>query len=206
MDRRRQLIRKNKNAEKNLVKREQKFAYRFLIFSMVAGVLNWVFWHDQFIGLDAKYTLLFIVLPLVLGFGVYYKLNRFFLKNMFKTKPGGRMDVVLSNFFLFVAALFFAYFSAVTLADGIFKLSMDFFMKDKPAITRTYIVTSTSKNNKGRGYHLFSHIRYIDEFGHKQTFDVKSGEVADSHEKRKITFDCKEGFWGYQKIVGYKLE
>lgn len=173
---------------------------------MIAGILNWVFWHDQFIGLDSKYTILFVVLPLVLGFLVYYKLNRFFLKSLFKTKPSGTIDVLLSNFFLFVTALFFSYFSAVTLADGIFKISMDFFIKDKPIVSRTYIVTSTSKNNKGRGYHLFSHVRYIDEFGQKQTFDVKSGAVADSNEKRKIILDCKEGFWGYQKIVGYKIE
>jgi len=206
MDRRRQLIRKNKNSEKNLVKREQKVAYKFLILIMIAGVLNWVFWHDQFIGLDSKYIILFIVLPLISGFLVYYKLNRFFLKSMFKTKPSGTMDVLLSNVFLFVTALFFSYFSAVTLADGIFKLSMDFFIKDKPAVSRTYSVSSTSENNKGRGYHFFSHVRYTDEFGHKQTFDVKSGEVEDSNEKRKITFQCKEGFWGYQKIVGYQIE
>lgn len=172
---------------------------------MIIGVLNWIFWNDQFIGLDSKHTIVFVAVPLVLGFLVYYKLNRFFLKSLFKTKPSGMMDVLLSNFFLFVSALFFSYFSAVTLADGIFKLSMDLSVMDKPTVSKTYIVTSTSKNNKGRGYHFFSNVWYIDESGQKQIFDVKSGEVENSNEKRKITFDCKEGFWGYYKIIGYSI-
>lgn len=205
MDRRKRLLRQSKNAIKNSIDREDKRAYRILIFSMVASVLNWIFWHDQFIGLNQKYNLLFIALPMVLGVLLFYFISRKFIKGMMQTKSGGSIDTILSYGFLGLISLFFAYFTMVTLADAIFKLSMDSYVENQPTITKTYTVESTVKNDSGKGIHLYSSVYYIDEANEKQLFNVGVDQVETSYEERKITFVCKQGFWGYYKIVDYSI-
>lgn len=158
MNKRQQLIRKNKNAEKNLIKREQNYAYKFFIFFMVAGILNWIFWHEQFIGLDLKHTVVFVVLPLIVGLLVYLQMNKSFVRSILKSKSSGLADTFLSNIFLLVTALFFAYLCSCTIADAIFKLSMDFCIEDKPSMHKTYVVESTVRNDSRRGVCLFSTI------------------------------------------------
>lgn len=205
MDRRKRLLRENKNAIKNSIKREDEKVYRILIFSMVASVLNWIFWHDQFIGLDQKYNLLFIALPMLLGILFFFYVSRKFIKGIMQTKSSGLMDNILSYGFLGLISLFFAYFTVVTLADAIFKLSMDSYVDNQPIVTKTYTVESTVKNDSGKGIHLYSSVYYIDEANEKQLFNVGVDEVETSYEERKITFKCKQGFWGYYKIVDYSI-
>ena len=94
----------------------------------------------------------------------------------------------------------------VTVANVIFKLSIDFSVRDKPIIYKTYTVKSTRKNDRGRGIHLFSTIYYSDEANETKGFQVGVDDVETSFETRKITFKCLEGFWGYYKIVDYTIE
>ena len=206
MSRRQQLIRESKNKTKNLISREQDKAYRILIFSMIVGALNYIFWHDQFVGLDFKYTILFIVVPLILGVFFYWSYNKNFVGNILGAKASSWWDTVLSNFLLGITALLFAYFSLVTVANIIFKLSIDFSVRDKPIIYKTYKVKSTRKNDIGRGIHLFSTIYYSDEANETKAFQVGVDAVETSFETRKITFKCLEGFWGYCKIIDYTME
>lgn len=206
MDRRKQLIREQKNSIKNALKGEGNKSYRFLIASMILGVTNWVFWHDQFIGLDLRYNLFFIVLPLVLGVFLYYSMNKLFIKDIFGTKASSWWDRIVSNIFMVVIALFFAYFSIVTLANVAFKISMDYCIKDQPIVTKNYTVTLTYRNDKGRGFHMFSSVYYLDENNETKIFNVGVEDVEDSHVKRKITFKCQQGFWGYYKILDYELQ
>ena len=83
---------------------------------------------------------------------------------------------------------------------------MDFSVNDKPVVYKTYVVASTYRNDKGRRVHLFSAIYYLDEVNKLKSFDVAVVGITTSHEKRKITFKCQEGFWGYYKILDYKME
>ena len=205
MDKRLELIKRNKNALKNLRLREDNRSFRIFIFSMIVGALNYVFWHDQFLKLDYTYDILFIVLPMIIGVILFYFINKIFIKNILSTKSSGLIDTVLSNGVLIIGSLFFAYYSIVTLANVIFKLSMDFSVIDKPIINKTYVVESTFRNDRGRGIHLFSSIYYLDEANEKQIFDVGVDAVTTSYENRKITFKCQEGFWGYFKILDYNV-
>lgn len=206
MSKRQQLIRESKNKTKNLISREQDKAYRILIFSMIVGVLNYIFWHDQYVGLDFKYTILFIVVPLILGVFFYWSYNKNFIGNILGTKASSWWDTVLSDLLLGITALLFAYFSLVTVANVIFKLSIDFSIRDKPIIYKTYTVKSTTKNDTGRGIHLFSTIFYLNDANETKAFQVGVDDVETSFETRKITFKCLEGFWGYYKIIDYTME
>jgi hypothetical protein len=206
MNRREQIVRRTKKQNKGILKKEEKSAYRFLIFFMIASVANWIFWHDQFLYQNFKYDLVFIVLPLIIGVYVYYRMNKHFIHSLLQTKSSGFWDSILSAVFLVVTALFFAFCIGVTVADAIFKLSMDLVIKDKSIIDKTYIVDSTFRNDTGKGMHIFSTIRYLNETNEIELFDVPQNAVVTSNEKRKVTFRCKEGFWGYYKIVNYKLK
>lgn len=206
MDRRKRLLRESKNALKNSAKREDKRAYKILIFSMIVSVLNWIFWHDQFLRLDLKYNLLFIVLPMVLGILFYFYISRKFIKDIMQTESSGLLDTIFSYVFLFVISLFFAYFTMVTLSNIVFKLTMDFYTAKQPTITKTFDVESTYNNYTKKGFHFFSSVRYRDEANELQFFDVPLDAVETSREKRTITFDCKQGFWGYYKIIDYNIK
>lgn len=206
MDKRQLQNKERKKLVKNIIKKEQDKSYKVLIFCSIFSVLNYFFWHDQFVGLDVKYDFVFVILPLILGFFIYFKTNQLFIKDIFNTKSSGLKDTVLSYGFLLVLAGFFAYMSLVTLANVIFKIGMDLSMKDKPIIIKSYSVDSTIRNDKGRGVHLFSSIYYLDEENKKKIFSVKVNEVETSYAKRKIIFKCKEGFWNYYKIIDYKME
>lgn len=205
MDRRAQLNKENRKRMKNLLKKEDKKAYKILVFSMIAGIINYIVWHDQFVNLDLKYNVVFIVLPILIGMYFYWATNKNFIKDLFATKASAWWDRLGSNIFLVVLAVMFGYFTIGTTADVLFKLSMDFYTKDKPFVYKTYTVTSTSKDNTGKGMHLFSHIRYLDEDNKKHSFDVPLNSVETSNERRRITFKCQQGFWNYYKIIDYNL-
>ncbi|MFT3687365.1 MAG: hypothetical protein QM783_20995 [Phycisphaerales bacterium] len=200
------MFQQQKRAIKNTLKKEGNKSFGLLVLCMIASVLNWVFWHDQFLCLDTKYTLVFIALPLVLGILLYYFMNKAFVKNLFATKASSWWDRILSAAFLIMTALFFGFVSMVTLANVVFKISMDLCIKEKPFAYKTYTVTSTYKNNIGNRIHLFSSVYYLDENSKAQIFEVGVDAVETSGEKRKITFPCKKGFWGYYKIVGYRID
>jgi len=173
---------------------------------MLIGVLNYVFWHDQFLKLDSKYNIVFIALPMVIGVVLFYFLNKRFIKNLIATKSVSLWDDIFSYGILILTAVFFAYFSVVTFANVLFKIGMDISTKDKPMINKTYVVESTFKNDTGRGIHLYSDIRYFDDNNALKIFNVEVNEVETSNQSRKIHFKCKEGFWGYYKILDYKME
>ena len=173
---------------------------------MIVGSVNYILWHNQFLGLDSKYTMVFVVLPMIIGFFAYYTKNKLFNKSVFNTKPSGLKDSILSTLFLILIGSFFAFISMVTIANVIFKLAMDVAANDKPLINKTYVVKSTVRNDVGRRTHFFSHIYYLDEANRIKCFDVSVNAVTSSYEKQKIIFQCKEGFWGYYKIVDYSIE
>ncbi len=206
MDKRQLQIKERKNKVKNIIDREQNKNYKVLIFCMVVGALNWVFWYDQFVGLDVKYDIVFVILPFFLGLFVYFKTNNNFIKAIFNTKSSGLKDTILSYGLLLVIGIFFSYISLVTLANVVFKIGMDLSTNNKPIIIKSYSIESTYRNDRGRGIHLFSSIYYLDEENKTKNFKVKVDEVKTSYEKRKIVFECKEGFWKYYKIIDYKIE
>jgi len=188
MDKRQLQIKERKKKVKNIINREQNKNYKVLIFCMVVGALNWVFWHDQFVGLDVKYDIVFVILPFFLGLFVYFKTNNNFIKAIFNTKSSGLKDTILSYGLLLVTGIFFSYISFVTLANVVFKIGMDLSTNNKPIIIKFYSIESTYRNDRGRGIHLFSSIYYLDEENKTKNFKVKVDEVKTSYEKRKIVF------------------
>lgn len=200
---RRQAERKEK---KQIVKREQNRSYRIFIFSIIISILNYVFWQDQFIGLDIKHTFLFVLLPLIIGCIIFYCKNKFFVESIFETKSSGFKDTVLSYVFLTTIGLIFSYFSMVTIANVVFKISMNRSTSDKEVVYRSYKVESTFKKKSVKSFSVFSSIYYFDENNEIQIFKVPVNAVTTSVEKRIIRFTCQEGFWGYYKIIDYKLE
>jgi hypothetical protein len=203
---RQQQFKESKKQSKYLRYSEDSRSSRIFIFSMIVGFLNYFLWHDQFLKLDSKYDIIFVVLPMILGVIVFYYINRIFIKYITDTKSSGLVDTFLSNGILILSALFFAYFSVVTVVNVVFKIAMNHSTTNKPLIIKTYTVESTFKNNRNRGIHLFSYIYYLDESNQLETFNVDEDEVETSNETRKITFTCQEGFWCYYKILDYKLE
>jgi len=203
----RQLENKTKKKEfKNVLKREQKSFYKILVFCLIASVLNWIFWQDQFLGLDFKYNLGFLILPLIVGVFIFYRTNKFFIEDIRNTKPTGLKDIIFGYVFLLIIGVFFAYVSLVTIANVIFKVSMDVSSNSAPILTKTFSVESTYRNDRGRGIHLFSNVYYLDEENKIKNFRVGVNEVKTSYDKRKIIFKCKKGFWDYYKIIDYKIE
>lgn len=195
-----------KKEKKQIVKREQKRSSKIFIFSIVIAIVNYIFWNDQFIGLDIKHTILFLIFPIIIGCFVFYYGNRFFIKSILETRSSGIKDSILSYGFLAIIGLFFTYFSMVTIANVIFKLSMDIATKNEAIEYKTYQVESTFQKNSGRRFSIFSSIYYYDENNEIQIFKVPVNAVTTSTENRKIVFSCKEGFWGYYKIIDYKMQ
>jgi hypothetical protein len=206
MDKRQFQNKERKRKEKYILNREQKYSAKVFVFFMIVSILNGVFWHDQFLGLDFNYKLIFVIIPIGLGVFLYWKTNKIFIKDLQNTKPSGLKDIILSSVFLLLIGVFFAYISSVTLANAIFKIGMDFSINNKPEISKTYSIESTYRNNRGRGVNLFSTVYYFDDENKIKGFDVRVNEVKTSREKRKIIFKCKEGFWNYYKIIDYKIE
>lgn len=201
MDKRLKLIKENKRKEKNAEKKSVKRFNRIFILFLIVGCLNWVFWHDQFLGLDFKYNLFFVIIPFLIGLIV------FLTNNVSSIKPVGYIRSAVSYGFLFLIGAFFSYLSFVTIANVLFKVGMDFSVNDKPTVTKTYIVESTVRNNfRSGGIHLFSTIYYLDANNKTKIFYVGVDDVTTSHEKQKITFKCQKGFWDYYKILDYKME
>ena len=195
-----------KKEKKQIVKREQNRSYRIFIFSIIISIVNYVFWHDQFIGLDKKHTILFVIVPLILGCLFFYYVNKFFIKSILETKSSGLKDTILSHIFLAIIGLVFSYFSMVTLANVIFKLSMESATENKMLEYKTYKVESTFKMKSVKSFSVFSTIYYYDEKNEIQIFKVPVNAVTTSNENRKIIFTCQKGFWGYYKILDYKIQ
>ncbi|MGV9004258.1 hypothetical protein [Flavobacterium sp.] len=200
---RRQAERKEKKRSLN---REKNQSSGIFIFSLIVAVLNYVFWHDQYIGLDTNYTIVFVVVPLICGIFIFYKIDKVFIKSILETKLSGIKDTILSYLFMFIVGLAFSYFSAVTLANMLFKVGMDISIKDAPVLYKSYVVKSTFRNDSGKRIHLFSSIHYLGKNGDHQTYRVPVNSITTSDERRIIRFKCKEGFLGYYKIIAYKLE
>ena len=94
----------------------------------------------------------------------------------------------------------------VTLANVIFKLSMDSATENKMLEYKTYKVESTFKMKSVKSFSVFSTIYYYDEKNEIQIFKVPVNAVTTSNENRKIIFTCQKGFWGYYKILDYKIQ
>lgn len=195
-----------KNENKQVIKREQKRSTRVFVFSIIIAVVNYVFWNDQFIGLDKKYFTVFVVLPLIFGCIIFYYLNKNFIKSILESKSSGFKDSLFSYIFMAIIGLVFSYFSLVTIFNVVFKLSMDIATKNKAIEYKTYQVESTFQKNSVRRFSVFSSIYYYDENNEIQIFKVPVNAVTTSTKKREIVFSCKEGFWGYYKIINYKMQ
>lgn len=195
-----------KKENKQIIKREQKCSTRVFVFSIIIAVVNYVFWNDQFIGLDKKHFIVFVVLPLVFGCIVFCYLNKNFIQSILESKSSGVKDTLFSYIFMAIIGLVFSYFSFVTIANVVFKLSMNSVTKNKAREYKTYEVESTFQKSGGRRFSVFSSVYYYDENNEIQIFKVPVNAVITSKENRKIVFSCKEGFWGYYKIIDYKIK
>jgi len=67
MDRRVAKLKENKRQLKNEIKHNDKKLYKLFVGFLIFGILNWLFWYNQYLNKGILCDAIFVYLPILLG-------------------------------------------------------------------------------------------------------------------------------------------
>lgn len=217
MDRRVSELKQKKRQLKNEIKRSDKKLYKFFVGFSIFGILNWLFWYNQYLNEEFVCDVTFVYLPILLGMIFFYFKFNSFVKYYSDTKS--LLDKIGCFLLLFITGIMISFLSFGTVSDIIYKTLMDYSIKDKPTEMKSYSIDrflygSGRRNSINR----FSRIEYHDATGQDDNLQLSKfdsddsfviGELRNLNEeeikKKKLVLYTKEGFWGIKKIIDYKV-
>lgn len=217
MDRRVAKLKENKKQLKNEIKRNDKKLYKLFVGFLIFGILNWLFWYDQYLNKGILCDAIFVYLPILLGMIFFYFKFNSFVK--YYSDTTSVLDKIGCFLLLSLMGVMISFLSFGTVSDVIYKSLMDYSIKDKPTEMQSYTIKRFIYGSGGRNsINRFSRIEYYDSGEHEGNFSLSKFDGDDSDvirelrnldnhqiKKKKLVFYTKEGFWGIKKIINYKI-
>jgi hypothetical protein len=218
MDRRVTELKQQKRQLKNEIKRGDKKLYKLLVGFSVFGILNWLFWYNQYLSKGILCNIIFIHLPVLLGMiFFYFKFNSLVKYYLDTTSILDKVGVFV---LLSLTGVMISFLSFGTVSDIVYKSLMDYSIKDKSTEIQSYSIDRFIYGSGGRNsINRFSRIEYHDVTVQNGNFSLSKFDAYDSkvieelrnlHEneirKKTLLLYTKEGFWGIKKIINYKVE
>jgi hypothetical protein len=217
MDRRTSELKQRKRQLKNEIKRSDKKLYKLLVGFSIFGILNWLFWYNQYLNEGILCDITFIYLPMLLGMIFFYFKFNSFVK--YYSDTTSILDKIGCFLLLLLMGIMISFLSFGTVSDIIYKSLMDYSIKDKSTEIQFYsidrfIYGSGRRNSINR----FSRIEYHDATMQNGNFSLSKFNGDDSAvigelknldhneiKKKKLVLYTKEGFGGIKKIINYKI-
>ena len=218
MDRRTNELKQRKRQLKNEIERSDKKLYKLLVCFSIFGILNWLFWYNQYLNEGILCHITFIYLPMLLGIIFFYFKFNSFVK--YYSDTTSILDKIGCFLLLLLMGIMISFLSFGTVSDIIYKSLMDYSIKDKSTEIQFYsidrfIYGSGRRNSINR----FSRIEYHDATMQNGNFSLSKfngydsaviGELKnldnDEVKKKKLVLYTKEGFWGIKKIIDFNVK
>ena len=218
MDRRTNELKQRKRQLKNEIKRSDKKLYKLLVGFSIFGILNWLFWYNQYLNEGVLCDITFIYLPMLLGMIFFYFKFNSFVK--YYSDTTSIFDKIGCFLLLLLMGIMISFLSFGTVSDIIYKSLMDYSIKDKSAEIQFYSIDRFIYGTGGRNsINRFSRIEYHDATVQNGSFSLSKfngydsaviGELKnldnDEVKKKKLVLYTKEGFWGIKKIIDFKVK
>lgn len=218
MDRRTNELKQRKRQLKNEIERSDKKLYKLLVCFSIFGILNWLFWYNQYLNEGILCDITFIYLPMLLGMIFFYFKFNSFVK--YYSDTTSILDKIGCFLLLLLMGIMISFLSFGTVSDIIYKSLMDYSVKDKSTVIQFYSIDRFIYGTGGRNsINRFSRIEYHDATMQNGNFSLSKfngydsaviGELKnldnDEVKKKKLVLYTKEGFWGIKKIIHFNVK